>query len=207
MKLRFLGGEGFICEHIILGNLVWHTCSCSYCKHFRLYWKFILGKAKNYYCFSFGTYGDQNYHVYQDNYCKCGHCRTPSFEKRTFLWNNYGEQRPGLQIRQKLQTQSQTDLVQWGPSTLTPHKSRVGTPGWLLGDMQKHVLAKIVKREYGKNKYPIRQCRVCSVHKRRRHVVHLQVLPSATPQRGMFREISHFEALLGALVFLKNFSS
>jgi hypothetical protein len=33
-----------------------------------------------------------------------------------------------------------------------------------------------------------------------RHVVHLQVLPSATPQRGMFPEISHSQALLPALV-------
>jgi hypothetical protein len=41
--------------------------------------------------------------------------------------------------------------------------------------------------------------------KAERHTVHLQVLPSATPQRGMFRDISHSQALLGALVkcFLK----
>jgi hypothetical protein len=37
--------------------------------------------------------------------------------------------------------------------------------------------------------------------------VHLQVLRSATPQRGMFREISQPQALQGTLVFPKNFSS
>jgi len=30
--------------------------------------------------------------------------------------------------------------------------------------------------------------------------VHLQVLLSATPQRGMFLEVSHLQALLGSLV-------
>jgi hypothetical protein len=34
-----------------------------------------------------------------------------------------------------------------------------------------------------------------------------QFCNSATSQRGMFREISQPEALLGALVFPKNFSS
>jgi hypothetical protein len=41
------------------------------------------------------------------------------------------------------------------------------------------------------------QCRLCN----------LQVLRSATPQRGMFQEISQPQALLRALVFPKNFSS
>jgi hypothetical protein len=104
------------------------------------------------------------------------------------------------------ETESDTDLVQPGPSTPTPRKFRVDPPGRLSGDMRKHVLMKIVKSEHGKNKYPTRQCRVCAVHNRRRDI-HLQVLPSATPQRGMFREISHSQALLGALVFPKNCSS
>jgi hypothetical protein len=38
-------------------------------------------------------------------------------------------------------------------------------------------------------------------------VIRLQVLSSATPQRGMFQEIPHSQALLAALVFPKNFSS
>ena len=37
--------------------------------------------------------------------------------------------------------------------------------------------------------------------------VHLQVLLSATPQGGMFPEVSHPQALLASLVFPENFSS
>jgi hypothetical protein len=40
---------------------------------------------------------------------------------------------------------SDTDLVQLGPSIPTPYMSRVDPLGRLLGDMRKHVLAKIVR--------------------------------------------------------------
>jgi hypothetical protein len=63
------------------------------------------------------------------------------------------------------ETESDTDLVRSGPSTPTSRKSRVDPPGRLLGDMQKHVITKIVRSEHGKNKYRTRQCCVCTVHK------------------------------------------
>jgi hypothetical protein len=50
------------------------------------------------------------------------------------------------------------------------------------------------------NKHPSRQCCVCTVHKNRTMTLHLQVLCNATSQRGLFPEISHSQALLGALV-------
>jgi hypothetical protein len=43
----------------------------------------------------------------------------------------------------------------------------VDSPGRLSGDMWKHTLVKIVKNEHSKGKHPCRQCRVCSVHKKR----------------------------------------
>jgi hypothetical protein len=43
--------------------------------------------------------------------------------------------------------------------------------------------------------------------KKKWYQVHLQVLRSATPQRGSFQALSQIQALLGALVFPKNFSS
>jgi hypothetical protein len=63
--------------------------------------------------------------------------------------------------------ESDTSLVQPGPSTPSPCKSCVDPPGRLSGDMRKHVLAKTVKSEHGKNKYPTRQCHVCAVHERK----------------------------------------
>jgi hypothetical protein len=48
------------------------------------------------------------------------------------------------------QSQSDTDSVQPGPSTHTPCRPPVDTPGQLSCDMQKHVRGKIVKSEYGK---------------------------------------------------------
>jgi hypothetical protein len=101
------------------------------------------------------------------------------------------------------ETESDTDLVRPGMSTPTSRKSRVDPSGRLSGDMWKHVVMKTVKSEHGKNKYPTRQCHVCAVHKREIDAVHLQVLPSATPQRGMFPEIS----LVATMAFPKNFSS
>jgi hypothetical protein len=63
------------------------------------------------------------------------------------------------------ETESDTDLVRPGRLTSTSCKSRVDSPGRLSGDMQKHVLVKIVKSEHGKNEYPTRQCHVCALHK------------------------------------------
>ena len=65
--------------------------------------------------------------------------------------------------------------------------------------MRKHVLEKIVGSERGKRKYPARRCHVCAAHKEVK-LGNLQVLLSATPQGGMFSEVSHPQALLGSLV-------
>jgi hypothetical protein len=48
---------------------------------------------------------------------------------------------------------------------------------------------------------------VCATHKKGVKLGTFVSLLSAAPQRGMFPEISHPQALLGALVFPKNFSS
>jgi hypothetical protein len=62
--------------------------------------------------------------------------------------------------------ESDTDLVRPGPSTATPCRPHVDSPGRLSGDMRKHTLVRIVKSEHSK-KYAGRQCRACAVHKKR----------------------------------------
>jgi hypothetical protein len=62
--------------------------------------------------------------------------------------------------------ESDTDLVQLGPSTPNPRRPHVDPPGRLSGDIWKHTLVKIVKSEHSKGKHPSRQCRVCTVHKK-----------------------------------------
>jgi hypothetical protein len=69
--------------------------------------------------------------------------------------------------------------------------------------MRKHTLVKIVKGEHAKGKHPVRQYRVCASHKKRSATaLHLQVLCDASSQRGMFPEISHSQALLGAKILV-----
>ncbi|PNF16035.1 hypothetical protein B7P43_G04623 [Cryptotermes secundus] len=63
--------------------------------------------------------------------------------------------------------ESDTDLVRPGPSTPTPRRPHADPPGRLSGDMQKHTLMKIVKSEHSKVKHTSRQCRVCTVHRKR----------------------------------------
>jgi hypothetical protein len=79
--------------------------------------------------------------------------------------------------------ESDTDLVQPGPSTPTPRRPHVDPPRRLSGDMWKHSLMKIVKSENSKGKHPRqslmkivksenskgkhpRQYHVCAVHKK-----------------------------------------
>jgi len=88
-----------------------------------------------------------------------------------------------------------------GASSQTPRVPHEDPPRRLPCDMRKHVLEKTDGSERGKRKYPARRCHVCAAHKKKkRNSVHLQVLLSATPQRGMFPEVSHPPALLGSLV-------
>jgi hypothetical protein len=49
----------------------------------------------------------------------------------------------------------------------TPRGPSEGPLGRLLGNFSKHKLGKTVGRGLGKKKYPVRQCRVCSAHKKR----------------------------------------
>jgi len=60
-----------------------------------------------------------------------------------------------------------TDAVHPGTSTQTPRVPHEDPPGRLSGDMQKHVLEKIVGSEWGKRKYTARRCHVCAAHKQR----------------------------------------
>jgi hypothetical protein len=64
-----------------------------------------------------------------------------------------------------VQPESDTDSMQPGPSTQTPRRPHGEPPGRLSGDMQKHVLDKVVKSEEGKRKCPARRCHVCATHK------------------------------------------
>jgi len=98
----------------------------------------------------------------------------------------------------KVETDS--DTARPGTSTQTPRVPHEDPRGRLLGDMRKHVLQKTVGSKRGKRKYPARRCHVCAAHKKRSETLHLQVLLSATPQGGMFSEVSHPQALLGSLV-------
>jgi hypothetical protein len=49
----------------------------------------------------------------------------------------------------------------------TPSGPAEDPTGRLLGNFSKHKLGKIVGWGQGKKKYPVRQCRVCSAHKKR----------------------------------------
>jgi len=68
----------------------------------------------------------------------------------------------------------------------------------LSGDMQKHVLEKVVGSERGKRKYPARRCHVCAAHKKRSETWY--ICKFCTPQGVMFPEVSHPPALLGSFV-------
>jgi hypothetical protein len=48
----------------------------------------------------------------------------------------------------------------------TPRGPAEDPTGRLLGNFSKHKLGKIVGGGQGKKKYPVRQCRVCSAHKK-----------------------------------------
>jgi len=61
----------------------------------------------------------------------------------------------------------ETDAACPGISTQTPRVPHEDPPGRLSGDMQKHVLEKIVGSERGKRKYSDRRCHVCAAHKQR----------------------------------------
>jgi hypothetical protein len=89
---------------------------------------------------------------------------------RTVYWKSRGETnsiRPNV-----AEPESDTDLVQPGPSTPTPHRPHVDP----LGDSRVicgNTLMKIVKSEHSKGKHPSRQCRVCAVHKKRSMTVYI----------------------------------
>jgi hypothetical protein len=62
----------------------------------------------------------------------------------------------------------------------TPRGPAEDPPGRLLGNFSKHKLGNIVGGGQGKKKYPVRQCRVCSVHKKRsetRYICEYCVVP------------------------------
>ena len=69
----------------------------------------------------------------------------------------------------KVETEADTDIDAAcpGTSTQTPRVLHQDPPGRLSGDMQKHVLEKIVRSEWGKRKYPAMRCHVCATHKKR----------------------------------------
>jgi hypothetical protein len=116
-------------------------------------------------------------------------------------------QKPGLQM-EVAETESDTDLVCNQDCQLQLHISLVWTPpGQLSNDMQKHVLAKIVKNEHGENEYPTRQCRVCSSQKETCGTSASSAWCHSTKRNTVFPETSHSQAPLGALVFPKNISS
>jgi hypothetical protein len=97
------------------------------------------------------------------------------------------------------QAESDTDLVRPGLSTPTLLRPHVEPPGRLSGDMRKHVLAQIVKREKGKRKYP-RPCLVCALHKKRsktRYICEFCVVPL---HKGKCFQRYNSHAFLGALV-------
>ncbi|PNF28867.1 hypothetical protein B7P43_G04424 [Cryptotermes secundus] len=52
-------------------------------------------------------------------------------------------------------------------------KVALDPPGRLSGDMQKHILVKIVKSEYCKKKHPSRHCRVCAEHKKKSRTAYM----------------------------------
>jgi hypothetical protein len=66
-----------------------------------------------------------------------------------------------------VEPESDTESLQPGPSTPTPHRPHGEPHGTLSGDLWKHVLEKILKSEEGKRKYSARRCHICATHKRR----------------------------------------
>jgi hypothetical protein len=81
----------------------------------------------------------------------------------------------------------------------TPRGPAEDPTGRLLGNFSKHKLGKIVGGGQGKKKYPVRQCRVCSAHKKRsetRYIWEHCVVPF---HKGSRFEKSYTEMLLGYL--------
>jgi hypothetical protein len=69
-------------------------------------------------------------------------------------------QRSGLQTRWWPQNVTPCDRAH----QLPPHAGLMWTPlGDSQGEMRKHTLVKIVKREHSKGKHPSRQSRLCAV--------------------------------------------
>ena len=96
--------------------------------------------------------------------------------------------------------ETDADAARPGTSTQTPCVPHEDPPGRLSGDIRKHVLEKTVGSERGKRKYPAGGAMFVLPTNKEVNSVHLQVLLTATPQWGMFPEVSHPKALLGSLV-------
>jgi hypothetical protein len=63
--------------------------------------------------------------------------------------------------------ESDTDSMQLRPSTQTPCRHQREPPRRLSGDMQKHVLEKIVKSEERKRYPDRRSCHVCATYQKK----------------------------------------
>jgi hypothetical protein len=62
--------------------------------------------------------------------------------------------------------ESDADSMIPGSSTQIPRRPHGEPPGRLSGNMQKHMLERIVTSEEGSRKYPIRSYHVCATHKK-----------------------------------------
>jgi hypothetical protein len=67
----------------------------------------------------------------------------------------------------------------------TPRWPSEDPPGRLLGNFSKHKLGKIVGGGQGKQKYPVRQCRVCSEHKMQSETRYICVLCHFTKEAAL----------------------
>jgi hypothetical protein len=88
---------------------------------------------------------------------------------------------------------SSTDEDNVVPSEKRPTQSRPSEdpPGRLSGNFSKHKLGKIVGEVQGKKKYPVRQCRVYSAHKKLRETRYICEFCVAPLHKGSCFEKDH----------------
>jgi hypothetical protein len=82
------------------------------------------------------------------------------------------------------------------PTTRGPSENPLGR---LSGNFSKHKLGKIVGGGQGKKKYPVRQCRVCSVHKKQSETRYICEFCVVALHKGScfekYHTLKHYQAI------------
>jgi hypothetical protein len=73
----------------------------------------------------------------------------------------------------------------------TPRVPAEDPPGRLSGSLSKHKLGKIVGGGQGKKKYPVRQCRVCSAHKKQSETRYICIVLCHFTKEAVSKNLIH----------------